>query len=154
MVICPVCGEENPERARFCLACGAPLEGREESSGEERRLVTVVFCELVGLGETGTDPEELKRSLDPYHALVRQQVTNYGGTVDKFMGATALSVFGAPVAHEDDPERALRVTLNVRDAVHQLAESTRTCASRSASASTPVRRSSVGRASARRSARR
>src|SRR5512139_722456 len=61
MVICPVCGEENPERARFCLACGAPLEGREESSGEERRLVTVVFCELVGLGETGTDPEELKR---------------------------------------------------------------------------------------------
>jgi class 3 adenylate cyclase len=123
VVVCPVCGEENPERARFCLACGAPLEGGEEPPGEERRLVTVVFSELVGLGETGTDPEELKRSLDPYHALVRQQVTNYGGTVDKFMGATALSVFGAPVAHEDDPERALRVALNIRDAVHQLAES-------------------------------
>jgi len=125
VLVCPVCGEENPERARFCLSCGAPLEGGDESTGEERRLVTVVFCELVGLGtgDAVTDPEELKRSLDPYHALVRTEVANYGGTVDKFMGATALSVFGAPIAHEDDPERALRVALNVRDAVQQLVES-------------------------------
>ena len=123
MLVCPVCGEENPERARFCLACGAALETGEEPTGEERRLVTVVFSELIGLSETGTDPEELKRSLDPFHALVRREVTNYGGTLDKFMGATALAVFGAPVAHEDDPERALRVALNVRDAVRQLAES-------------------------------
>ncbi|HEY6099395.1 MAG TPA: zinc-ribbon domain-containing protein, partial [Anaeromyxobacter sp.] len=120
MVVCPVCGEENPARARFCLSCGAPLGSHEDQAGEERKLVTVVFSELVGL-EGGADPEELKHALDPYYALVRREVGDYGGTVDKFMGATALSVFGAPVAHEDDPERALRVGLNVRDAMSELA---------------------------------
>ncbi|MGE5459833.1 MAG: ATP-binding protein [Solirubrobacterales bacterium] len=120
MVVCPVCGEENPARSRFCLSCGAPLGSREDPASEERKLVTVVFSELVGL-EGGADPEELKHALDPYYALVRREVGDYGGTVDKFMGPTALSVFGAPVAHEDDPERALRVALNVRDAMSELA---------------------------------
>lgn len=121
MALCPVCGEENPDTARFCLSCGTPLAAGGRGPSEERKLVTVVFTELVGLGG-GTDPEELKRSLDPYHELVRREVGGYGGTVDKFMGAAVLSVFGAPVAHEDDPERALRVALNVRDAIRELAE--------------------------------
>ena len=125
MAICAACGQENPDRARFCFACGAALGAHDEPPSEERRLVTVVFSELVGVGGEGrapSDPEELKRSLDPYHALVRQEVTRYGGTVDKFMGASALWVFGAPVAHEDDPERAVRAALALREAVEELAE--------------------------------
>ncbi|MFB3739457.1 MAG: AAA family ATPase, partial [Candidatus Velamenicoccus archaeovorus] len=120
MQICPHCGEENPDRARFCVRCGSALAPPPGPGGEERKIVTVLFCELLGV-DAGTDPEDLRRILAPYVAMVRQQVTNFGGTVDKFMGATALCVFGAPVAHEDDPERAVLVGLNLVEAVSDLA---------------------------------
>jgi class 3 adenylate cyclase len=82
-----------------------------------------VFCELAGLAPgASVDPEELKRALDPFHARVRREVAGYGGTVDKLMGPTVLAVFGAPVAHEDDPERALRAAVNIRDGVAELVE--------------------------------
>ncbi|MGH2636499.1 MAG: ATP-binding protein [Actinomycetota bacterium] len=124
MIVCPACGEENPENARFCVGCGAALVVVRPGEGEERKLVTVVFAELVGFRKaTGEfDPEDLKRLLDPYHARVGRVVANHGGTVDKFMGPTALCVFGAPVAHEDDPERGVRAALRIREAVADLDE--------------------------------
>ncbi|HEX9122675.1 MAG TPA: AAA family ATPase [Actinomycetota bacterium] len=121
MLVCGHCGEENPDRARFCGRCGSALAPPAGPGGEERKIVTVVFCELLGVGEGG-DPEDLQQALAPYHGLVRQQVTNFGGTIDKFMGPTVLGVFGAPVAHEDDPERAVRAALNVVEAMPGLAE--------------------------------
>jgi class 3 adenylate cyclase/tetratricopeptide (TPR) repeat protein len=122
-VTCPECGEDNPGHARFCVACGASLFP-PSVSGEERKLVTVVFAELLGVRRaTGTlDPEDLRRVLDPFHARVSRVTANFGGTIDKLMGATALCVFGAPIAHEDDPERGVRVALRIREAVTELDE--------------------------------
>jgi class 3 adenylate cyclase len=122
VIVCPSCGEENPSHARFCVACGSPLAAGP--GGEERKLVTVVFAELVGFRKvTGeSDPEDLRRALEPYHARVSRVVASHGGTIDKFMGATALCVFGAPMAHEDDPERGVRAALRIRDAVAELDE--------------------------------
>ena len=118
-----MCGERNPPQARFCLACGAPLEASGGVAGEERRLVTVLFAELAGHRSGGAiDPEELKRGLDRFYGWVRQEVASFGGTVDKLMGSTVLAVFGAPVAHEDDPERALRAGVNIRDRATEYAE--------------------------------
>jgi class 3 adenylate cyclase/tetratricopeptide (TPR) repeat protein len=119
VIVCPACGEENPERARFCVACGSPLPEDGVAPGEERKLVTVVFAELLGL-RTSADPEDLKRVLDAYHARVARVVANHGGTIDKLMGATVLCVLGAPVAHEDDPERGVRVALRIREGVAEL----------------------------------
>ncbi len=115
MIVCGACGEENPDHAAFCVACGTRLSSGES---EERKLVTIAFAELVGLGEL--DPEDRRRILEPYRARVRRAVGNFGGTVDKFLGTTALCVFGAPVAHEDDPERAVRAALRIREAVAEL----------------------------------
>ena len=119
MITCPTCGHDNPERARFCVNCGTPLV--VASSDEERKLVTIVFTELVsGSASHPEDPEELRDLLQAYQALVSRYVTSHGGTVDKFVGAVALSVFGAPVAHEDDPERGVRSALRLRDAIAEL----------------------------------
>jgi class 3 adenylate cyclase/tetratricopeptide (TPR) repeat protein len=123
MILCAACGEKNPDRARFCVACGTPLDTRAGPRVEERRFVTVLFCELTGLtGRESLDPEELKGVLDRFHGVVRREVSGYGGTIDKVMGEAVLAVFGAPVAHEDDPERAIRAALGIRDAVAELAE--------------------------------
>ena len=120
MIVCPNCGQENPERARFCVSCGAPLAAGPERSDEERKYVTVLFAELVGFRPD--DPEEMRRVLEPYQARVSRVIANHGGTVDKFMGATALCVFGAPIAHEDDPERGVRAALRIREAVAEIGE--------------------------------
>jgi class 3 adenylate cyclase/tetratricopeptide (TPR) repeat protein len=121
VIVCPACGEGNPERARFCIACGTQLPGAPQRE-EERKLVTVVFAELLGIHKATRefDPEDLKRVLEPFHARVGRLVANHGGTVDKFVGATALCVFGAPVAHEDDPERGVRAALRIREGVVEL----------------------------------
>jgi class 3 adenylate cyclase/tetratricopeptide (TPR) repeat protein len=115
VIVCPACAEENPDHATFCVSCGTRLA---RARAEERKLVTVSFAELLGLG--ALDPEDRRRILEPYHARVRRAVANTGGTVDKFLGATALCVFGAPVAHEDDPERAIRAALRIREEVAEL----------------------------------
>jgi class 3 adenylate cyclase len=110
MKACLHCGEENPERARFCLACGAELAPAAGVAREERKVVTVLFADLVGF--TGQaerlDPEEVRAVLQPYHARLRAELERFGGTVEKFIGDAVMAVFGAPVAHEDDPERASR----------------------------------------------
>ena len=83
----------------------------------ERKVVTVVFCDLVGFtaqAET-LDPEDVEALLTPYHDRVRSELERHGGTVEKFIGDAVMALFGAPVAHEDDPERAVRASIAIRD---------------------------------------
>ncbi len=84
---------------------------------EERKVVTVVFADLLDAGAKAraVDPEEVRAFLSPHHARVRSALEQFGGTVEKLIGETVLAVFGAPATHEDDPERAVRAALSVRD---------------------------------------
>ncbi|HET7234987.1 MAG TPA: AAA family ATPase [Actinomycetota bacterium] len=114
---CPSCGRENPDDSRFCSACGAPLEAGPALG--VRKTVTVVFCDLVGstaLGER-TDPEVLRELMGRYHAELRAILERHGGTVEKFVGDAAMAVFGIPQVHEDDALRAVRASIQMRDAV-------------------------------------
>jgi class 3 adenylate cyclase len=120
MPACPQCGEENPDRARFCLACGSALVAPEPAR-EERKRVTVLFADLVGFTSRAEllDPEEVRALQAPYWARVKAEIERYGGTVEKFIGDAVMALFGAPVAHEDDPERAVRAALTIRDRIAQ-----------------------------------
>ncbi|HWB55927.1 MAG TPA: AAA family ATPase [Gaiellaceae bacterium] len=122
MKVCPACGEENPERARFCLACGTALSEAATEGREERKVVTVLFADLAGFTARAEslDPEDVRSTLGDYHGRVRAELERYGGTVEKFIGDAVVAVFGAPVAHEDDPERAVRAAFAVHDAVARL----------------------------------
>ena len=113
--ICPSCGRENADDARFCSWCATSLE--RETPREERKVVTCLFCDLVGFTARAErmDPEDVRKLLQPYHARVRGELERYGGTVEKFIGDAVMAVFGAPIAHEDDPERAVRAALAIRD---------------------------------------
>ena len=124
MAVCPVCAEDNPARARFCLACGAALPAHGEPSREERKLVTVLFCDLVGFTarSDNADPEDVRATLRPYHARLRTEIERFGGTVEKFIGDAVMAVFGAPVAHEDDAERAVRSALRIMGAIVEMNE--------------------------------
>jgi class 3 adenylate cyclase/tetratricopeptide (TPR) repeat protein len=117
MPVCPICGQENPDIARFCLACGAALAGEAARAREERKVVTVLFCDLVGstARAEGADPEDVRALLRAYHERVRSELERFGGTVEKFIGDAVMALFGAPTAHEDDPERAVRAALAIRD---------------------------------------
>src|ERR671936_372954 len=117
VVTCASCGQQNPEGAHFCNACASPLQAEERGLGEERKIVTVVFVDLVGFTAQAErlDPEDVRGLLAPYHAHVRGELERHGGTVEKFIGDAVMAVFGAPVAHEDDPERAVRAALAIRD---------------------------------------
>ncbi|HEX6491427.1 MAG TPA: adenylate/guanylate cyclase domain-containing protein [Gaiellaceae bacterium] len=123
MPTCAKCGQDNPEVAKFCLACGSPLEAAAPSApAEERKLITAVFCDLVGstARSESLDIEDVKELVSPYHARVRGELERHGGTFEKFSGDAILALFGAPLAHEDDPERAIRAGLAVRGALAQL----------------------------------
>ncbi|HMI99592.1 MAG TPA: adenylate/guanylate cyclase domain-containing protein [Gaiellaceae bacterium] len=117
MLICPHCGKENSEGARFCNECAAPLV-TTASSREQRKVVTVLFCDVTGSTELGEqlDPEALRALLARYFARMKAIVESQGGTVEKFIGDAVMAVFGVPVAHEDDALRALRAALEMRDA--------------------------------------
>jgi class 3 adenylate cyclase len=121
MPTCRACGQDNPEIARFCLACGAPL-AEEAPQREERRIVSVVFVDLVGFTSRSEqlDPEDVRAILTPYHGTVRDELESFGGVVEKFVGDAVMAIFGAPMAHGDDPERAVRAALAVREAVTAL----------------------------------
>jgi class 3 adenylate cyclase/tetratricopeptide (TPR) repeat protein len=115
MLICPDCGHENPAGVRFCGACGKKLDA-EAPAREERKIVTVLFCDLVGFTSRAEqlDPEDVRALLGPYHERLRSELELYGGTVEKFIGDAVMALFGAPAAHEDDPERAVRAALAIR----------------------------------------
>ena len=121
MIVCPNCGEENPERARFCLSCGESLEA-EVPAGEERKVVSVLFVDLVGFTDRSdrADPEDVRATLRPYHERVKADIESFGGTVEKFIGDAVMAVFGAPTAHEDDAERAVRAALRILETIEEL----------------------------------
>ncbi len=122
VLVCAACGEENPDRARYCLACAAVLE--PDSTGEERKVVSVLFVDLAGFTARSdeADPEDVRALLRPYHARLKQEIERFGGTVEKFIGDAVVAVFGAPVAHEDDAERAVRAALRITEAIEELNE--------------------------------
>jgi class 3 adenylate cyclase len=124
VLVCAQCGRENPDEARFCLACGRPFEAAAVRSREERKVVTVLFCDLVGFTSRSErlDPEDVGAMLASLHARLRTQLERYGGTVEKFIGDAVMAVFGAPAAHEDDPERAVRAALAIRDELREEGE--------------------------------
>ena len=117
MLTCPNCGHENPDGARFCSSCGTRLEQAVEPAREERKVVTVLFADLVGFTSRAgqLDPEDVRAVLEPYHARLRSELERRGGTVEKFIGDAVMALFGAPTAHEDDPERAVRAAIAIRD---------------------------------------
>jgi class 3 adenylate cyclase/tetratricopeptide (TPR) repeat protein len=136
---CPACGAPNAADAKFCGECGASIAGgapvtatnRPSSTPPpdaplaERRLVSILFADLVGfttLAE-GRDAEETRELLTRYFDLSREIVARYGGTVEKFIGDAVMAVWGAPTAHEDDAERAVRAGLELVDAVRMLGPS-------------------------------
>ncbi|HJQ51553.1 MAG TPA: AAA family ATPase [Gaiellaceae bacterium] len=119
MVTCPACGQENPEGFRLCGMCGAALTPAAAPAREERKVVTILFTDLVGstARAEGLDPEDVRATLSAYYAQLRAELERHGGTVEKFIGDAVMAIFGAPVAHEDDPERAVRAALAIRDSV-------------------------------------
>jgi class 3 adenylate cyclase/tetratricopeptide (TPR) repeat protein len=114
---CQACGAELPEGARFCPNCGALLvDDGPPPAGSERRLVTILFADVIGstaLGED-LDPEPLQELLAEYFEAMREEIEAEGGTVEKFIGDAIMAAFGVPTAHEDDPARALRAALRMR----------------------------------------
>jgi class 3 adenylate cyclase/tetratricopeptide (TPR) repeat protein len=115
---CSSCGRENPEGFAFCGFCSATLvEGASAATAEERKVVSVLFCDLVGstARAEALDPEDVRALLTRYHQGARSVLERHGGTVEKFIGDAVMALFGAPVAHGDDPERAVRAALAIRN---------------------------------------
>jgi class 3 adenylate cyclase len=122
MNACPNCGRENAAEAKFCSDCGTRLAAERTGAREERKIVSVVFADLVGFTARSEklDPEDVRAIQTPYFQRVRAEIEGCGGTVEKFIGDAVMGVFGAPVAHGDDPERAVRAALAIRDGVAEL----------------------------------
>src|SRR5690242_193519 len=111
---CPSCSAPMPPRLRFCGECGAALPPNGEvRPSEERKIVTVLFADLVASTELATrlDPEDLRRLYTAYFDAMSGVLDRHGGIVEKFIGDAVVGIFGAPVTHEDDPERAVRAGL-------------------------------------------
>jgi class 3 adenylate cyclase/tetratricopeptide (TPR) repeat protein len=133
---CPSCGTANTPSAKFCLECAASLAGDAAAGVEthagrtapraeavsERRLVTVLFADLVGFTPFAEerDAEEVRETLSQYFEIARQVIERFGGTVEKFIGDAVMAVWGVPTTHEDDPERAVRAALELIPAVRAM----------------------------------
>ena len=128
-VRCPSCGAESPPDKRFCGACGAertaaPAPAAREQAVAERRLVTILCADLVGVTplSEARDAEEVRELLSRYFETARRLIELYGGTVEKFIGDAVMAVWGTPVATEDDAERAVRAGLDLVAAVSALGD--------------------------------
>jgi class 3 adenylate cyclase/tetratricopeptide (TPR) repeat protein len=121
---CQYCGSENPDGFRFCGACGARLPTVEPGGGDERKVISALFCDVVESTARAerVDPEDVRNVLSPYYEGVRTHLVRFGGTVEKFIGDAVCGLFGAPRTHGDDPERAVRAALAIRDWIAELNE--------------------------------
>ena len=133
--LCTSCGTENPPDQKFCGECGAPLTPEStraatpppvpfEAPASERRLVSVLFADLVGFtaASEARDAEETRELLSRYFDTCRRLISLYGGTVEKFIGDAVMAVWGTPTATEDDAERAVRAALDLVAAVSALGD--------------------------------
>ena len=118
---CSACGATVAGDARFCASCGRPLR----TVDDERRVVTVVFADLVGFTSLSErlDPERVKNLVDRCFDRMAEDITSFGGQVDKIVGDALVALFGATTAHEDDPERAVRAALRMQATLCEEAES-------------------------------
>ena len=118
---CPSCAASAPGGARFCPACGARLS-EPVALPDERKTVTTLFCDLVGFTAMGeqADPEDVDACLRSFGAMARAVIERYGGSVEKFIGDAVVGVFGVPVVHEDDPERAVRAAIRLVEGLDEL----------------------------------
>ena len=131
---CAACGQTSPPGAKFCVGCGArqvslstAATGAADhavtaAASPERRLITVMFCDLADSTSLSTrlDPEDYRDLIGAYHAAAAGEIERYGGFVAKFMGDGVLAYFGYPAAHEDDAEHAVRAGLGVVASVESL----------------------------------
>src|SRR3954454_8431246 len=126
--LCPECGAENPVGAKFCMECGTGLSpgaatpaapAPAEAPPEERRQATVLFADLSGYTAAAErmDPEAVKTLVGRTLRVLGEQIERFGGSIDKFTADNVMGFFGAPVAHEDDPERAVRAGLAMQEAM-------------------------------------
>src|SRR4051812_21576936 len=128
---CPSCGAENPPGAKFCIECGTGFDttatpaapaARDEELPEERRKATILFADLSGYTAVSErlDPERAKSMVDRALRRLGDEIERFGGTIDKYIGDNVMGLFGAPVAHEDDPERAVRAGLAMQAAMDEI----------------------------------
>jgi class 3 adenylate cyclase/tetratricopeptide (TPR) repeat protein len=119
---CPACGHENPDAAKFCMECAAPLGGADAAARAVRKTVTVVFSDVRGSTAMGErlDPESLRTVMTRYFDAMRAVLEHHGGTVEKFIGDAVMAVFGVPRVHEDDALRAVRAAADMREALAEL----------------------------------
>lgn len=151
LLICPNCGTANLPYAKFCMECGTrlqPIAAAPAATGattapmpiitsttrtepqalllppEERRVVTIMFADIIDSTRLGDrlDPEELRAILTGYFNLIAEQVRKHEGTIEKYIGDAVMVIFGAPIAHEDDPDRAIRTALDIQDALQHFNE--------------------------------
>jgi class 3 adenylate cyclase len=122
MGFCPNCGQAVPAGARFCPACATPISEAAAPPTEERKLATVLFADLVGSTELAgsQDPERTRSLLNRFYDAMAAEITETGGTVEKFVGDAVMAAFGAPTAHEDDAERALHAALSMQRRLEEL----------------------------------
>jgi class 3 adenylate cyclase len=119
---CPTCNGTSAEDARFCSSCGARLTETSPGAIGARKVVTVVFADVVDstLLVERLEPETARRVLDRFYECMRGEVDQHGGRVEKFIGDAVMAVFGVPVLHEDDAHRAVRAAAGMREALEHL----------------------------------
>jgi class 3 adenylate cyclase/tetratricopeptide (TPR) repeat protein len=120
-MMCERCGHPLPPGAKFCPNCGAPVAG---TPAEERKIVTVVFVDIVGSTKLAArlDPERFREVIQAFFRMASSELTSLRGRAEKFIGDAVMAVFGVPHAHEDDAVRAIRAALMIRDRTARLGE--------------------------------
>ncbi len=122
MPVCAACGQSNPARARFCMACASALPAEGPGPHGARKVVTIVFCDVADstpLTER-LDLESMREVMTRFFRVVRSVLERHGGTVEKFIGDAVMAVFGVPLLHEDDALRAVRAAADMHEAVRDL----------------------------------